>query len=148
MKQKHKQQGQQQAQGTGAGMANNMGMGQGATPNQGQHNAQANGAAGNPYINPNATTPTTNPYINAAPTQNPYIDSSDNSGSRFNTTEILTGALIGAAATYVLTNENIQKALFKGIVSMGDIIGGGLDEIKERFEDAKAEYDAQKSEKA
>lgn len=73
---------------------------------------------------------------------NPYIN---NQKQGLNTGEILTGALIGAAATYILTNENVQKTLFKGMVSLGDIISGGLDEMKERFEDAKAEHEAGKA---
>lgn len=120
---------QRHAKMQGAGMQNqHMMQGNPQMPQQGT-------AAGNPYINQGGAMPQTNPYMNAAYPPAPGL----------NTAEILTGALIGAAATYILTNENVQKSLFKGIVSMGDIIGGGLDEMKERFEDAKAEYEAQKS---
>ncbi len=89
-----------------------------------------------------------NPYINQNPTsnmltknKNPYLNQNK---MGFNTSEVLTGLLIGAAATYILTNENVQKTIFKGMVSMGDVISGGMDEMKERFEDAKAEHEAAK----
>ena len=103
--------------------------------------------SGNGY---DATQP--NPYYNTQ--NNPYYDPAqsgtyDDSSNRplfasINTIQLLTGALIGAAAAYVLSSEEIQKKLFKGIAAMGDIVSGGLDEIKERYEDAKAEYEAGK----
>ncbi|WP_321779573.1 YtxH domain-containing protein [Sulfurimonas sp.] len=73
--------------------------------------------------------------------QNPYLNKNS---MGFSTSEVLAGLLIGAAATYILTNENVQKTIFKGMVSMGDVITGGMDEMKERFEDAKAEHEAAK----
>lgn len=86
-----------------------------------------------------------NPYINNNNADVGFGFINQNQTNKgFSAAEILTGALIGAAATYVLTNENVQKTLFKGMVSMGDVISGGMDELKERFEDAKAEHEAAK----
>ena len=116
--------------------------------NQGmKHSMGKDMTKANPYYANQDMNNPQNPYIaqntnntQAPLNQNPYIAA--NSG--FSTAEILTGALIGAAATYVLTNENVQKTLFKGALSIGDIFSGGLDEMKERFEDAKAEREAAK----
>lgn len=49
------------------------------------------------------------------------------------------GLLIGAAATYVLTNENVQRTAIKGAVKAWSLLQGGVEEIKERFHDAEAE---------
>lgn len=102
----------------------------------------------NPYINKNTNNDSTqmmqstNPYMNMNANTNQTIQASQNSS--FSTTQILTGALVGAAAIYVLTNENLQKTIFKGALSAGEILSSGLDEMKERFEDAKAEHEAVK----
>ncbi|MEY6433941.1 hypothetical protein ABC977_16170 [Thioalkalicoccus limnaeus] len=49
------------------------------------------------------------------------------------------GVLIGAAATYLLTNENVQRSMIKGAVRIWSMLQGGVEEIKERFQDAEAE---------
>ena len=49
------------------------------------------------------------------------------------------GILLGAAATYFLTDENAQKKLFKLIAKGTEMFQMGIEEMKERFEDAKAE---------
>ncbi|MCI5969362.1 YtxH domain-containing protein [Helicobacter sp.] len=49
------------------------------------------------------------------------------------------GALIGTAATFILTNENAQKAIFKGFAKISSLFESGIEELKERYEDAKAE---------
>ena len=51
----------------------------------------------------------------------------------------LSGILVGAAATYFLTDENAQKKLFKLIAKGTEMFQMGIEEMKERFEDAKAE---------
>lgn len=90
-----------------------------------------------------------NPYINttAAPLPTAYQTPTQNTQLRtgFSTTELLAGAVVGAAAMYVLTNESVQKRLFKGVAMMSDALSGGLDELKERYGDARAEYEAEKS---
>ncbi len=90
---------------------------------------------------------------------NPYMQNQGNAnlnnsqatnGTQTNTmggldmSALLKGALLGAAATYVLTNEEVQKTIFKTFAKMGDFAGAGLEELKERFEDAKAEVEAEK----
>jgi hypothetical protein len=49
------------------------------------------------------------------------------------------GLLIGAAATYLLTNETVQRAAIKGAVKAWSTLQGGVEELKERFQDAEAE---------
>ncbi|PKT75269.1 hypothetical protein [Helicobacter winghamensis] len=53
--------------------------------------------------------------------------------------DFLKGALIGAAATFILTNENAQRAIFKGFAKISSLFESGIEELKERYEDAKAE---------
>lgn len=52
------------------------------------------------------------------------------------------GILIGAAATYLLTNDAVQRSAIKGVVQVWGMIQGGLEEVKERFHDAEAEIQA------
>jgi hypothetical protein len=54
----------------------------------------------------------------------------------------LRGLLIGAAATYLLTNEEVQRTLIKGAVQVWQTVEGGIEEAKERFRDAEAELQA------
>lgn len=54
----------------------------------------------------------------------------------------LKGVLIGAAATYLLTNESVQRTAIKGAVKLWGLVQGGVEEIKERFHDAEAELHA------
>lgn len=56
------------------------------------------------------------------------------SGQRF-----WTGALVGAAAAFLLTNESVQRATIKSAVKVWSLMEGGLEELKERFRDAQAE---------
>ena len=112
----------------------------------------------NPYLNNNQqpnqnmqeqtdTTTTVNPYMKSNQQTNQLIQANQSNSKllgSLSTGEILTGALVGAAATYILTNDNVQKTLFKGILSINEILSGGIDEMKERFEDAKAEHEAAK----
>ncbi|MDR1450770.1 MAG: YtxH domain-containing protein [Helicobacteraceae bacterium] len=53
--------------------------------------------------------------------------------------QFIKGALIGGAAAYLLTNEAAQKALFKAAVRFGAAGARAFGEMKDRFEDAKAE---------
>lgn len=95
----------------------------------------------NPYIkNINSTSNQSNLNFqntqNNQNTQNGFLDGvfgSNGSG------DFLKGALIGAAATYILTNESAQRAIFKGFAKISTLFECGLEELKERYEDAKAE---------
>lgn len=54
-----------------------------------------------------------------------------------------TGALIGAAAAFLLTNESVQRATIKTAVKVWSLMEGGFEELKERFRDAQAEISAE-----
>lgn len=56
--------------------------------------------------------------------------------------DFLIGTLIGVAATYILTNENAQKAILKGFAKLSSLVEMGVEELKERYEDAKAEVNS------
>ena len=49
------------------------------------------------------------------------------------------GALIGAAVTLLVTNETVQKGVVKAFAKITAAAQGGIEEMKEKFEDAKAE---------
>jgi len=89
----------------------------------------------NPYINKDITSSVANtmPSINT-----------DNILGNINTNDFIKGALIGAVATYILTNESAQKAIFKTIAKGSEMFQAGIEEMKERMEDAKAEIEAKK----
>lgn len=77
---------------------------------------------------------------------NPFINNEkkDMLGN-FDTQKFLLGALIGAAGAYLLTNENAQKNLMKAIAKGSTLFQAGIEEMKERFEDAKAEIEAKEN---
>lgn len=60
-------------------------------------------------------------------------------GSLLTRDRFVKGLLIGAAATYLLTNEQVQRTAIKGIVRAWSLLQGGIEEVKERFGDAEAE---------
>ncbi len=60
----------------------------------------------------------------------------------FSNDRFLKGLLIGAAAAYLLTNESVQRTAIKGVVKAWSMLQGGVEEIKERFQDAEAEIRA------
>jgi hypothetical protein len=49
------------------------------------------------------------------------------------------GVLIGAGATLLVTNPKVQSAIVNGAVAAWAAVVGGIEEIKERVRDAKAE---------
>jgi hypothetical protein len=57
------------------------------------------------------------------------------------------GLLIGAAAAYLLTNEEVQRTVIKGAVKLWSTVQGGVEEAKERFRDAEAEIQAAAADK-
>ncbi|CAM3999889.1 YtxH domain-containing protein [Arcobacter cloacae] len=77
----------------------------------------------NPYINPLQTPMQTN-----APVQNGFFNG-----------DFVKGALIGAAVTYLLTNKNAQEGIFKAFGKGSELFSAGIEELKERYEDAKAQ---------
>ena len=116
-----------------------------------------NNIQNNPYdINIESTRPKTaqtgininqNPYINQNfnPLQNntqQSIPASSSVQSGFNNGDFIKGALIGALATYLLTNKNAQETIMKTIGKGSELFSAGIEELKERYEDAKAQMQA------
>jgi hypothetical protein len=64
------------------------------------------------------------------------------SGSLFGNPRFVRGAVIGALALYLLTNEDAQQAAIKTLVRVRSLVQGGVEEMKERFRDAEAELHA------
>lgn len=91
-----------------------------------------------------------NPYIGSEAANEAQNDSSvlanpEHLFGTFNTKQFVIGALIGAVGAYVLTNEKAQKNLFKTIAKGTEMFQAGIEEMKERFEDAKAELAAKEA---
>ena len=104
------------------------------------NNIQQNGFNTNPYINQNQNQQT-NPYINQNIQQNAMQEQkSQNQG--FNNGDFLKGALIGASVTFLLTNKTTKEAVFGGLSKGNELIQAGIEELKERVEDAKAQMEA------
>ncbi|MFV0439639.1 MAG: YtxH domain-containing protein [Desulfopila sp.] len=53
------------------------------------------------------------------------------------------GALLGAAVAVLVTNESVQKGVVKSISRLTAAAQSGIEEMKEKFEDAKAEAKAE-----
>lgn len=63
-------------------------------------------------------------------------------GSR-HTEQFVLGALIGAAAVYVLGDEEMRNKLLKSAIKLYSGIAGGFEEIKEQMADIRAEVEAE-----
>lgn len=98
-----------------------------------QSQGQAHGMGQQGMMHPGMGYPMYAPYY---PQQN---------ASLFND-RFLKGLLIGAAATYLLTNETVQRTAIKGAVKVWGLLQGGVEELKERFHDAEAEVRAEAGE--
>ena len=105
----------------------------------------------NPYINEeNVASETV--VNNAAATQPSVIDNAINNAAQnlpfvpenFNAAGFVKGLVLGGIVAYVLTNPKAQECVFKAIIKGGELINAGIEELKERFEDVKAELDSQK----
>ncbi|HHB77174.1 MAG TPA: YtxH domain-containing protein [Desulfobulbus sp.] len=58
-------------------------------------------------------------------------------------TQFWKGALLGAAVTLLVTNESVQKGVVKTVSKLTLAAQSGVEEMKEKFEDAKAEAEAE-----
>lgn len=67
-------------------------------------------------------------------------------GSR-HTEQFLLGALLGAAAVYVLGDEEMRAKLVKAGMKLYSGVAGGFEEIKEQMADIKAEVAAEQRSK-
>lgn len=56
------------------------------------------------------------------------------------------GALLGAAVALLVTNETVQKGVVKTVSKLTMAAQSGVEEMKEKFEDAKAEAQAESGE--
>lgn len=59
--------------------------------------------------------------------------------------DLIAGLVVGAAATYLLSNEKVQSTVIRTAVSLWATVQGGLEEMKERIRDAEAEVAAAKT---
>lgn len=66
----------------------------------------------------------------------------------FSNDRFIKGALIGAAAAYLLTNESVQRTLIKSAVRTWSLVQSSVEEVKERFQDAEAEIQAETTDKS
>lgn len=56
--------------------------------------------------------------------------------------QFLAGALVGAAALYVLSDEEMRGRLMRGAMLVYGNIAGGVEEMREQMEDIRAELEA------
>ncbi|MFW5816027.1 MAG: hypothetical protein ACOCVP_04140 [Wenzhouxiangella sp.] len=61
----------------------------------------------------------------------------------FEDTDFWKGALVGAAAVLLLTNETVQQSLFKSGVKARDVVEKGLDSLRPRPAEDKTEAAAE-----
>ncbi|MDR1227527.1 MAG: hypothetical protein LBK55_00660 [Azoarcus sp.] len=59
--------------------------------------------------------------------------------------QFLIGAAVGAAAVYVLSNEELRAKILKGGIELYGNLAGGLAELREQMADIKAGVEAEKT---
>ena len=69
----------------------------------------------------------------------PAHNSGFSSFFNFRDERFVKGAITGAALTFLLTNDTVQKNGIKTLVKVWSLFQSGFEEIKERFQDAEAE---------
>ena len=82
-----------------------------------------------------------NPYINQTQNMNMNQDMNTNK-SGFTNGDFVKGALLGAAVTYLLTNKGAQENIMKAFSKGSELFQVGMEELKERYEDARAQMEA------
>ena len=112
----------------------------------------------NPYINQtqvvnqknddgSVTTTTTTVKTTGAPSA---LDTSINNAlkdfipANFNAAGFSKGALVGGVVAYILTNPKAQETVFTAIAKGANLLQAGFEELKERFEDVKAQIESEK----
>ncbi len=78
-------------------------------------------------------------YAQAGYAPHHYHDSGLGSFFNFRDERFVKGAITGAALTFLLTSDTVQKNGIKSLVKLWSLFQGGIEEIKERFKDAEAE---------
>lgn len=131
-KKKHKHMKQAGWGESGYGAAAGMGgMGMGADPY---------GAAGLGAMNGMGAMP----GMNAAPgMNNSFLHGLQGLVGSRHTEQFILGALLGAAAVYVLGDEEMRAKLVKTAMKLYSGVAGGFEEIKEQMADIKAEVAAE-----
>lgn len=61
-----------------------------------------------------------------------------------NSEQFLMGALLGVAAAWVLTDEELRGKILKGVMKVYAGAAGGFEEMKEQMADLKAEVEAER----
>jgi len=98
----------------------------------------------NQYGAVNAQSTAQYPAQTAAVTNTPQTeDSSLASWFDFTSTDYLKGLALGAGVALVATNPTVQKAVVSGAVKVWAALQGGVEELKEQVQDAKAEISQQ-----
>lgn len=93
----------------------------------------------NQYGAVTAQSPTQAPTANAVDS----TDSTVTSWLNFSNTDYLKGLALGAGVALVATNPTVQKAVVSGAVKVWAALQGGVEELKEQVQDAKAEISQQ-----
>ena len=84
-----------------------------------------------------------NPYINQN-VSSPIQNTNTNTANGFNQGDFIKGALIGAVVTFLLTNKGAQETLMNAASKGNELFQAGMEEIKERYEDARASMEENK----
>jgi len=58
--------------------------------------------------------------------------------------QFLLGAFVGAAATYVMTDEAVRGKIMKGAMKLYADMAGGFEEMREQMADLRAEAEAER----
>ncbi len=72
------------------------------------------------------------------------LNASSSSGT-FGSSAFWKGALLGAGVALLVTNDTVQKTVVKAVSRAMEVAVSGVEEIKEKFEDARAEAEAEAS---
>ncbi len=86
-----------------------------------------------------AVDPSAYPQSQAAYTQNQAPVSPVASWFNYKDSSYLKGFLVGAGVALVLANPTVQKALISGTVKCWNALQGGVEEVKEKVKDVRAE---------
>lgn len=76
--------------------------------------------------------------------QSGYFPESIGTWFNFSDACYLRGFLLGSGATLLLTNPGVQRTLVRGAVKLWSFVQGGVEEIKEQFQDVQAEMSQEK----
>lgn len=82
----------------------------------------------------------------AYPQNVPLVPTTSILGLNIQDSQFWKGALIGAAVTMLVTSESVQKGVVTTISKVTAAAQSGIEEMKEKLEDAKAEAQAETAE--